>query len=376
MKKFIALSLSLLIITNFTATAYAFDAKDTEEDKLFVNADIFDIIKNDMDISDFNTVGGFVESNKLVLNDKEDNNKQQEALDTISSTTEEIFSLSKIKDKSGEIEEAIQSANQIKERAEEEYVTYGGSILNESQTKTIFSNMQMTKSGAVPPTVPPSNSRYKWYLSSRYPVNKNGKTYYVYNLTCIPQTTGTSLSGSASVDVLKGNNSLQELKNKLIKIYAEKLAGEIVSKVPLASYAPYELLYDAYPQASSLQNVEYSVHVNAATTACFGFVLDEQYNTYNHTLTTHKVDITETHSYPIVVNGRTTTITTHKNRGDSSDYYGSTSKAVDVFRSSGPARLVFATEQLQYKSKDKNGSSEHIKGRVDVKSVIFPSDIR
>ncbi|MFD0673102.1 hypothetical protein [Cohnella sp. GCM10027633] len=148
--------------------------------------------------------------------------------------------------------------------------TEGQQLINAEQSKASNNNI-------VTPyiTVPSDTSNVDFY-ELNYTHTRGSKTWDIQEVYARGTNIGTALYRSeAAFTIVSGTSvSTTNLASPILKVYAEKIIGAVIEKIPYADLLPYELFTGIPSGASSVtMNGEY-LNYSELTTVCFTYVKD------------------------------------------------------------------------------------------------------
>ncbi|GIP26759.1 hypothetical protein J23TS9_18890 [Paenibacillus sp. J23TS9] len=235
---------------------------------------------------------------------------------------------------------------------ENELESLGVKKLTPNEVQTNYVNENVTNPKVV---VPPSNGNVNWY-EYRYTSVRSGVTYAVQNLyaQAVGPKTNLYISGdgkqfySSSTGVF-----LKDLGVNLANIYAQKLVGAVIAKIPVAGWLPYELLYNTNISNATVNRS--TMNYSGLSTYCYTYVKkDGQADNYaNLTFVSNKVDLSTTYVFSGILNAGTSSATTFsdgtsKKVVDYAENYANIEKAIDAYINPSAQKESIISQYIYY----------------------------
>lgn len=140
-----------------------------------------------------------------------------------------------------------------------------------------------------PPTEPVDSEDVRW-TNNWHSQTWKGRSYYIYRLYARPTTT----TGRMHTSIYKSDYLPQDIKSQLFDVYANKVIGAVAGLSKVASWLPYELLFNVSSTNYTGQN--YYLSAQAASTICYTFIWESNYNLWNFVTTTNYAAISLQHT--------------------------------------------------------------------------------
>lgn len=123
-------------------------------------------------------------------------------------------------------------------------------------------------------------STIQYVVSGIYSVNKDGKTYWVRTVQCIPKNLNSLLNIHSGIDMYK-STTVEDFVKKMAGIYIQKAIGT----VKYVQWLPYEVLFDGQlDDTIRTLKGDYNIDTVLATTPKYAYVADGTKEKLVHTI--------------------------------------------------------------------------------------------
>lgn len=192
-------------------------------------------------------------------------------------------------------------------------------------------------------------STIQYVVSGIYSVNKDGKTYWVRTVQCIPKNLNSLLNIHSGIDMYK-STTVEDFVKKMAGIYIQKAIGT----VKYVQWLPYEVLFDGQlDDTIRTLKGDYNIDTVLATTPKYAYVADgtkdkNDEKNYYLCLQSYSVNISETHVISWVKNGIPDQKSEIIHRTIYGDYYNSMlARAVTNYVDGGTAYGYYEIIQVE-----------------------------
>lgn len=183
-----------------------------------------------------------------------------------------------------------------KDLLEQTMTQRGFVFLTDSETKSLLGDV----SGA--DGTPPPDTENTRYVAApyRYVTLSDGFKVKYFYVTAYAESPNSNMVRQTIVEMSDRNSVIGDFSSSLIETYVGKIIGELISKIPGASWLPYEMLS---PGVSDDITCAYSIKATYTTTPRFIWSLSDSLDYYLLDGVTHQTKIEDHHMMTYTNNG-------------------------------------------------------------------------